>query len=629
MHEIALWTMLFAVVVVLVAALCTRWGLPSPLVLTAVGIIGSFLPFIPHEPLEPDLILVVLLPPLLYAAAIQVSLVDLKRDRRGVVLLAVGLVVATAVVVGFVGWWLLPVPLAAALALGSVVAPPDAVAATAIGRRIGLPRRVVTLLEGESLLNDATAIVLLHTTTAAIVGTITVGDLAGGFALSVLGGGAVGVAAAWLLGRLRSHLPDPVSRTAQSLITPWVVYLPAEEIGGSGVLAVVVAGLLLADRSPIQLDATTRISQRINWATIQFLLENAVFLMVGLQLAGILQGVAASELDPWLITGFCAAVFATTVLFRPLWIMASAILPSREGSLTVGELGVLSWAGMRGVVTLAAVFTLPPQTPHREVLVLAAMVVVAGTLLLQGATLPWAARRFGVRGPDPRADLLAAAQVMRTASRAGLAELDRLSADPAVDVDEATVADLRARAQRRADAHWEGLAGSGRAGWSPPGASYRRLRAAMIDAERDAVLEVRARGDVDHEVLAGVMNALDIEESMIADLAERLDRTSSTAGVAVDHVAAPASVAGECEHLRADEGRPDPEPRSQTCPICEAEGLNPVHLRLCLTCGFVGCCDSSQGRHASAHAAETGHPVVRSFEHDEVWRWCYVDEVLG
>lgn len=631
MQEQALWLVLFAMVVIGVASACRRFGLPSPLVLTVVGIIGSYLPFIPHDPLEPDVILVGLLPPLLYAAAIQVSLVDIRRDTRAIVLLAVGLVIATALAVGLVGWLVAPIPLAAALALGAVVGPPDAVAATAIGRRIGLPRRVVTLLEGESLLNDATAIVLLHTTIAAIVGTVTAADLAGGFAMSVIGGGAVGLLVAFVVGKIHARLEDAVTATALSLVTPWIAYLPAEEIHGSGVLAVVVAGLILAYKSPVQQSAMTRLSQRINWATIQFFLENAVFLMVGLQLAGIVRGVAGSDLGLGRIVLFCVAVFATTVLVRPLWMWVSLMLRRRAVDRLSGrELGVVSWAGMRGVVTLAAVLTLPESTPHRELLVLAAMVVVAGTLLLQGATLPWAARRLGVEGPDPRADVLAAAQVMRSATNAGLATLDRVENNPEYRVPVEAIEDLRQRTRRRADAMWEELRGRSGTGGITPGQTFRKLRLKTLAAERDEVLRIRNEGNVDHEVLSAVMNALDIEEAMLHTMSEQYERTSSAAAVARGGpVAAPVAVTGACEHLAEAECHPDPEPLSSTCLECLRDGANPVHLRICLTCGYVGCCDSSVGMHSTAHFEQSGHPVMRSFEAHEVWRWCYVDELLG
>lgn len=626
MHEIVVGLVVFVIAVVAIAGACRRYGLPSPLVLTVVGLAASFLPWTPNETLEPDLVLIVLLPPLLYAAAIQVSLVDFRRETRAILLLSVGLVVATAFAVAAVGWAILPIPLAAAFALGAVVGPPDAVAATAVGRRIGLPRRVVTLLEGESLVNDATAIVLLRTASAAIVGTVTAADLAGGFALSVIGGLAVGLGVAWVVGLSHSRIDDPVVSTAISLVTPWLAFLPAEQIHGSGVLAVVVTGLVLAHHSPRRQSAEARASQRTNWRTLQFLLENSVFLLAGLQASTVLRELSESPVDGWTVVAFCAAVLVVVVVVRPMWVFALRRIirtPDRRGNTyTAGELGVVSWAGMRGVVTLAAVLTLPQSTPYRQVLVLAAMVVVGVTLLVQGATLPWAAKRFCVTGPDPGADALQGARMRRAAANAGLAELDRVVA--AGDEDPEVVDQLRERSLRRSNMAWEELRGRVRRFEETPGEAYRRLRLRMLDVERVELLRMRDEEMADHEVLSQVLFDLDAEETVLKVASARLERASDTL-----RVAAPPEAHHDCRHLAEAEKHPDPEASGDHCHECEIEGLRPHRLRICLTCGNVGCCDSSEGRHAEAHHRRSGHPVIRSFEEDETWRWCYVDEELG
>nr|WP_269449793.1 Na+/H+ antiporter [Auraticoccus cholistanensis] len=621
-----------AMTVILVASLSRRFGLPSPLVLTVVGLAASFLPFTPDEPFDPDLILVGLLPPLLYAAAVQVSLIDFKRESRAIVALSVGLVVFTMLTVGLTTWWLLPVPLAAALALGAVVAPPDAVAATAVGRRIGLPRRLVTVLEGESLVNDATAIVLLGATSAAIVGVVTPVEVGVDFALSVLVGGAVGIAVALLLGQLHRRLPDPRASTALALVTPWLAFLPAEMLHGSGVLAVVLAGLLLAHKAPVQQTATARLSQRINWATVQYFLENAVFLMAGLQLAPTLAAVRSSELAVWQLVGVCAAVLVVAVLTRPVWVVLTArfiATPGRDGErLGRGELAVLSWAGMRGVVTLAAALSLPAATPHREVLVLAAMVVVAGTLIGQGATLPWFARRTGVQAPDARADSLVAAEVAAHAARAGLAELERRSTERSAGYDPSAVDELRQRSEHRVNMLWESVRAGRRSDQDMPGETYRRLRLEMLAVERAEVLRLRDSQTAESAVLQEVLDALDLEEANLQVMTARFERATEGSSREQEEVAHTA-LRDSCEHLSAAEGRPDPEPSGETCLDCVREGTTPVHLRICLGCGNVGCCDSSPGRHATAHHERSGHPVMRSFESGESWRWCYVDDRLG
>lgn len=486
MHDTALWLLTFAIIVIGVAAGCRRLGVSAPLMLTVVGIALSFVPGVPEGTLDPDLILVGVLPPLLYAAAVQVSIIDFTHELRAILVLSVGLVVVTTLAIGAVGVWLLPIPLAAALALGAVVAPPDAVAATAVARRIGLPRRVVTVLEGESLVNDATAIVLLHTTAAAIVGSVSAARIGLDFALSVVGGLSAGWLVATALRPVRRLIDDTILSTMITLVVPWISYLLAESVHGSGVLAVVVTGLILAHHAPTDVNASTRIASRTNWATIQFALENSVFLLAGLQLAGIIEAVRSSRLGWSTILLAAGAIILTAVLARPLWIAATAWwlnVPDATGArMTAGELGVASWAGMRGVVTLAAVLTLPVVTPERDVIVLIAMLAVAVTLLVQGLTLPWLARRLQVRGPDPRADALQAATLLRQAGEAGLRELDRLTVDPEVCTNPDTVEELRSRTIRRSNSAWGGAGQPQRRGDPEPGIPA----AAAGDARRGA-----------------------------------------------------------------------------------------------------------------------------------------------
>ncbi|HEY8295595.1 MAG TPA: cation:proton antiporter, partial [Micrococcaceae bacterium] len=330
------------VTVLIVTGFATRFRLPAPLLLTVVGVGASFLPFVPDIHLDPELVLVGILPPLLYAAAIRSSLIDFRDNRVAIGFLSVGLVIVTALGVGLVAWWLLPIPFAAAFALGAVVAPPDAVAATAIGRRIGLPRRLVTLLEGESLLNDATALVCLSTAAAAITGTVTVWGVGGSFLLSAAGGLAVGIVVAFVINWVHRRFTDAVTNTALSLITPFLAFLPAQAIHGSGVLAVVVAGLLIAHSAPRVQTAASRLGERTNWSAIQFLLENGVFLIIGLQMRTILGAVSSSQL-PWATTLVAAGgVLLAVIVLRPLWVFPARFL-MRQTALAVA--GAVSGTG--------------------------------------------------------------------------------------------------------------------------------------------------------------------------------------------------------------------------------------------------------------------------------------------
>jgi len=273
---------------------------------------------------------------------------------------------------------------------------------------------------------------------------------------------------------------------------------------------------------------------------------------------------------------------------------------------------------MRGVVTLAAAFALPDNVPHREILVLGAFVVTAGTLLIQGLTLPSLARWLRIRGPDEREDALAEATVLMRAVEAGRAELDRITTP---DDDEELIRILRARGETRLNRVWERL-GRTDGDDETPGEQYRRLRMAMLGAEREAVVDIRDHGNTDSEVLSEIMDDLDVEESMIDRRAARAESSDGKTLIT------PAATAGACADL--DAASTDVTPNSdEGCVDCLREGTRWVHLRLCLTCGNVGCCDSSIRRHATKHFHNTLHPVIRSHEPGEAWLWCFVHEVLG
>ena len=326
--EVALGLLALVAVVCAVSALGHKINVSVPLLLVLAGVVGSFLPFVPTIELNPEVVLVGLLPPLLYAAALQTSLFDFGSNRRAIGLLSVGYVIFGTVGIGFVVFWLFPeIPLPAAMALGAVVAPPDAVAATAIARKVGMPRRIVTILEGESLVNDATALVCLRAAIAAIAGTVSAAAIAGGFLLAAGGGLVVGIAAAFVLTALRKRIRNVAINTSTSLIAPLVAYLPAEAIHASGVLAVVVTGLIMGTKAPSMPNGAARLSQRSNWHTVQFLLENSVFLLIGLQVRTIIEGVQDDSLAPERIWLGCAVVLLAVLVLRPIWVFPATYLP--------------------------------------------------------------------------------------------------------------------------------------------------------------------------------------------------------------------------------------------------------------------------------------------------------------
>ncbi|MGI8644845.1 MAG: cation:proton antiporter, partial [Nocardioides sp.] len=408
--EIAFSLVALAVAVLTFTALAERVDFPAPLLLIAVGVVASYLPFIPEVHLDHDVVLLGLLPPLLYATAVQTSLVDFNANRRPILLLSVGLVAFTTVGVGVLVHTVIPaIGWAYCLAIGAVVAPPDAVAATAIGRRIGLPRRIVTILEGESLLNDATALVALRTAIGAAALGVSATDVTVDFVRAAGGGFLVGVLLFLVVAWVRRRVTDPLLDSGMSLVVPFAAYLLAEveQIHGSGVVAVVVAGLLLGHKAPILQTAQSRIAERMNWRTIAFILENAVFLLIGLQASWIVADVGESQVPLGRIALACVGTLVAVVVLRLVWVFPARYLLVRPRSDSGASHGppwtytfILGWAGMRGVVTLAAAFVIPEETPYREVLLLIAFTVVAGTLFLQGLSLPWLARRLEVPSPD-------------------------------------------------------------------------------------------------------------------------------------------------------------------------------------------------------------------------------------
>jgi Na+/H+ antiporter len=615
-----------------VAGLSARIGLSSPLVLTGVGIVGSFVPGMPAYQLDPELVLVGILPPLLYATAIRTPFVTIRRNRRAIGLLSVALVLVTAGAVAVVAHRLLGpgLPWPAAVALGAVVAPPDAVAATAVARRIGIPRKVVTLLEGESLLNDATALVTLRSAVAALGAGVTFVVVARSFVLAVLLGAGAGWVIAALASQIRRQLNDPVLDTTLSLLAPYAAYLVAEQLHGSGVLAVVVSGLILGHRSPEIQSASSRVTERIIWRTVQFLLESVVFLLIGLQLRRLIEDARASQIANGRILLVSVAVAITVIVVRLVWMFPATYLPRLIPSIARAEprptwqnVSLLSWAGMRGVVTLAAAFGLPADTPAKPTLVIAAFSVVVVTLLIQGSTLPSLVRLLGISGPDPAQDALQQALVLQKAVDAGRIRLEqeadtqRQAGRPAPrDV----VESLGGWGERIAHAVWERLAMSDPDAETPSSA-FRRLRVAMLDAERQVVVDVHRSGSVPAEVLEGVLERLDSEEAMLTAFAD---------GVATgqQELLTPAKTHA-CEHLRTEAMIAVPD-TPNACAHCLAMGEHDwVALRMCVRCGQVGCCDSSPRRHAQAHFRQTEHPVMRSIELGEAWRWCYVDSELG
>lgn len=515
---------------VLLAGIARRYDVSGPLALVVAGLLIGLIPGVHGIELQPDLVLFVILPPLLWSAGLESSYVALRRNTRRIGMLAVGLPLATTFAVGVVAYHTVPeLTLAAALTLGAIVAPPDAVSATAIGRRLGLPRQIMTLLGGESLLNDATALTAYKVSLAAAIGTAsTWGTPVFTFALAAVGGAVIG----WVMGSLivyvRGWLADSLVESAIGLVAPFFIYLLAEEVHGSGVIAVVVAALILGQRST-RASYATRLQDTAVWKTLQFVLESFAFLLIGLQLPTViaeLKGISAATLAI-----ASSAVLATVIVVRIVWVFTMSFLPRKlsrhiresEEKPTAAQVFIVAWAGMRGVVSLAAAFAVPlttlsgAQFPGRPQLVFLTFVVVVGTLLLHGLTLPWIIRFLDVQGDDAHQDALDEAAAQTKAAQAAADRLDEIMAGQRAesDVHERAAVILRRWNDRRSNAAWEQLGRSDDEIGEGPAAAFRRLRLEMLKAERETFIQERDEGRINDEVLRSALHGLDLEEATL------------------------------------------------------------------------------------------------------------------
>lgn len=564
--ELAILIVVGAVLLIgAVSLVADRIGVAAPLVLVVMGMLIGALPGVPRIILDPEIILAVVIPPLLYAAARQVPFVDFRRNLWVIGMLAVGLVVVSALAVGFVVHlvWA-TVPLALAVALGAVVAPPDAVAAVSLGRRLGLPPRIVTILEGEGLVNDAAALVLLGTALSiatAGVGEVSGWGIAGGFLWAVAGAVAVG----WVAGRLgvavRSRVANPIFDVALSLSLPFLAYLGAEAVGSSGIVAVVAAGIVVGNSGTFRIRASLRQTESTNWRTFSALVENAVFLYVGIELWPVIDDVGSgSGVLLALALGLALSVLLVAVRFAVipplLWAIrrryrgaerrharaegrvrraleSEAVPPRLAGSLdrirdrlvrnandlTAERDRALGWrdgvivslSGMRGVVTIAAAQTIPPDEPLRSPLVLVAYTVAVVTLVVQGLLLPVVIARLRPPADSTATERAEVLELRRRLHTAGSAVLEEAIHDLEHDVTDEVAGRLRSRAEtalRRIEL-WS-AADVGDPG--DPIAVYLELRRRELEAQRAALRIAHGRGEFSSEAIAWMVAALDAEE---------------------------------------------------------------------------------------------------------------------
>ncbi|WP_405924048.1 Na+/H+ antiporter [Streptomyces sp. NBC_00035] len=508
------------------AAAARRTPVPAPLLLVTVGLVISYVPGVPAYELDPDIVLPLLLPPLLYTAATDSSYLDLRAQLRPVALLSVGYVLFATLVVGWAIYLIVPsLPLTAALVLGAVVAPPDAVAATAVARRVGLPSRVTTILQGESLVNDATAITAFKVALAAAVGEgATWAEGIGEFLLAAVGGVAVGLLLMVPLHWLRTHLKEALLQNTLSLLIPFVAYGVAEQVHASGVLAVVVVALYLGHRA-WEVDFATRLQEEAVWKMVAFVLESAVFALIGLQLPVVLEKLGAYEgVDAaW----YAVALFLVVVVTRFVWVYPATFLPrifsarirKREDNPTWKGPFVIAWAGMRGVVSLAIAFSIPmtmhdgEDFPDRNLILFLTFTTVIGTLVVQGLTLPPLIRLLKLPGRDAQTETLAEANAQAQASRAAEKRLDELLEDERNALPPPLADRLRTVLERRRNAVWERLGAVNPVTGETADDTYRRLSGEMIDAERAVFVRLRDLRFIDDEMLRTLLRRLDLEEA--------------------------------------------------------------------------------------------------------------------
>jgi CPA1 family monovalent cation:H+ antiporter len=533
MLELLAFALAAVAVIVVLQFLADRTGLPTAALLTVAGLVYGVLPG-PNLTLDPHLILTFVIPPLIYSAALNSSLLAIRKNLRVVISMSIGLVLATAAVAGLGMDLFVPgVSLAAGIAFGAAVSPTDPVAALAVGGRVGLPPRLITIIEGEGLLNDATALTTLTVAvTAVTTGGFSVGDAVLRFLVASAGGLVCGVLTAIAVRFLLSAVRDPLLVNCISLATPLAAYLFGEELHVSGVLAVAVAGLMIGHDTPRFTSGASRLQAAAVWRLADFLIQGAVFLLVGQQIAAVIRGLRAYPLGT-IVTAVIVSL-AVVLLLRPLWLILTQSLPHTlhvrrgraashdDAHLSGREVVVLSWAGTRGVISLAAIFTLPlvvsggAPFPKRDLLLFCTYVVVVVTLVVQGITFAPLARALGVRA-DPADAVQLRAEARAAGVKAARARLDQIASDGGAP--EPALASLRASLDRKTRRYQqllerlETMEDDDADPPSPPGYEAAvQARRAVIDAQREELLRWRDAGHLPDSSLRILERELDHEE---------------------------------------------------------------------------------------------------------------------
>ena len=541
MPEIEAILILLAAVAVL-ATLANRINIPYPILLVLGGLVLGFVPGLPRVELEPEVVFLLFLPPLLYVSAIFTSWRDFRANLRPISLLAVGLVLMTTCVVAAVAHWTIDLPWSSAFVLGAIVSPTDAIAATSVAQRLGVPRRIVTVLEGESLINDATGIVAYRIAVAAVVvGGFSLWQAGLQFVIGAIGGIAVGLAVGWGIIWARRHVADdPDIQNTISLLSPFTAYLLAEEpshwvwaqlglpgdFAFSGVLAVVTTGLYLGRRGPYVISPETRLQGYAFWELVTFLLNGLIFALIGLQLEGIMERL--SDRTPYSVPElvlYGALVSLAVILARFLWVFPATYVPrwlsrrirQRDPSPPVRQVTVIAWTGMRGVISLAAALALPLTTaggepfPERDLILFLTFCVILATLVVQGLSLPVLIRALGLEddGSQEQEEIEGRIEV----ANAALSRIEELVQEEWVREDTAErVRGLYNYRRSRFSARFDG---DDHDGLEERSAAYQRFMRDLLHAQRTTLIQLRNEGRIGDEVMHRIERDLDLEESRL------------------------------------------------------------------------------------------------------------------
>jgi CPA1 family monovalent cation:H+ antiporter len=504
------------------AGLARALGVHYAIVLVLGGLVLGFVPGVPDPRLEPGLVLFVFLPPLIYAAAYGSSPQDLWKQARAISTLAIGLVLATVCGVAAIAHLVAGIGWAPAMVLGAILAPTDPIAATSVLRRLGAPERMSRILEGEALVNDGTGLTIY----TLAVGAVLTGhfSLASGvlqFVVSSAGGVAIGLAAGWVSSAVRRRIDEPAIEISISLLTAYVAYLPAERLGVSGILAVVAAGLFTSHQAESLLSASSRLQLRSFWDVLSFLLESVLFLLIGLQLKGIVGDLSGGPGKP---LAYAAAVLAGLVLIRIAWLFAASALlrlaslrrPGQPTAASRAELLVMGWSGMRGGLSLAAALALPLSAAghlfaNRDTLIFVSYVVIAATIVIPGLTITVLVRRLGLA--EDEAVVRAESDARVALAQAALKHIDEVAERH--QLHERIADQLRMNYTLRIQRLNPEANGSGGRAASARARQARSLQRELIGIERKRLAQLRRQGLISLQSQRRIERDLDLEESRL------------------------------------------------------------------------------------------------------------------